>query len=215
MKEIRKNPEPNSLTQYRLQQDAIYDGPNFTTVKNDIRHSLLVEQGYICAYCMRRISMGTMKVEHWACQHANSPLQLSYKNLLGCCKGNEGESPKDQTCDTKKGSQALSYSPSENRHRVESKIHYTLDGHILSSDIKYNSEINTVLNLNQARLKRNREIQLETLHEQLNRKPGNRTRQELQHLFDIYNSVDASGKYKEYCNIFTWYLKRRLARTPR
>lgn len=214
MKAINKKSEPNSLTKYRLQPNATYDGPNFTPIKNDIRVSLLIEQGYICAYCMRRISISNMKVEHWACQHANPTLQLSYKNLLGCCNGNEGNPPKDQTCDTSKGGQLLSYSPSESTHRIESKVMFSLDGRILSDDVGFDEELNTVLNLNHARLKRNRELQLEALQGQLNHKQGRRTRQELQSMFTTYNSVDSTGKFREYCGMFTWYLKKRIVRTP-
>lgn len=48
---IRKGDEPRSLTLYRKSAYAYYDGCN----KNDIRDSLLKEQGYLCAYCMRRM----------------------------------------------------------------------------------------------------------------------------------------------------------------
>lgn len=48
---IQKGKEPASLTAYKKQAHAYYDGCN----KDDIRENLLREQGYLCAYCMRRI----------------------------------------------------------------------------------------------------------------------------------------------------------------
>ena len=54
---IQKGKEPASLTAYKKQAHAYYDGCN----KDDIRENLLREQGYLCAYCMRRIEKEKMK----------------------------------------------------------------------------------------------------------------------------------------------------------
>jgi len=43
--------EPASLRATRLTDGANFDSTN----KSDIREALLKEQGYLCAYCMRRI----------------------------------------------------------------------------------------------------------------------------------------------------------------
>lgn len=61
MRYITKGREPSSLTQYKKQSGAYFDGTN----KEDIRQALLEEQGYLCAYCMCRISAENMKIEHW------------------------------------------------------------------------------------------------------------------------------------------------------
>lgn len=50
MLNITRLHEPSSLTIYRYQPDAKYDGPLFTTVKSDIREALVISQGYLCAY---------------------------------------------------------------------------------------------------------------------------------------------------------------------
>ena len=47
----KSNNEPDSLRATRLTDGATYDECN----KNDVREALLNEQGYLCAYCMRRI----------------------------------------------------------------------------------------------------------------------------------------------------------------
>jgi hypothetical protein len=65
MRAIAKRAEPAELVRYRAVPGAVYDGGDFTLVKDAIRRALLAEQGHLCAYCMQRISAETMKVEHW------------------------------------------------------------------------------------------------------------------------------------------------------
>lgn len=98
---IRKGSEPASLTAYKKQSYVYFDG----CCKEDIRQNLLKEQGYLCAYCMRRIHAGNMKIEHWYPEDKLSEIEkLDYKNMLGCCEGHiEGQKGKDDTCDTHKG----------------------------------------------------------------------------------------------------------------
>ncbi|CAK4075904.1 retron system putative HNH endonuclease [Vibrio sp. 16] len=215
MKQIIKKAEPVKLTQYRLQSDAVYDGPNFTVVKNDIRTSLLEEQGYLCAYCMKRISFHNMKVEHWAPQETHPDKQLNYRNLLGCCKGNEGFPPSEQTCDTKKANLNLSFSPADSSCSIESKVIFANDGLVFSTDQKFDRELNDILNLNYYRLKRNREEKLEGLKRVLNRDAGRRTKSQLQALISRYSSLDTNGMYREYAAVILGDLKKRYARAPR
>lgn len=81
---IQKGKEPLSLTEYKKQPYAYYDGCN----KDDIRSSLLREQGYLCAYCMRRINKEHMKIEHWRPEKVLTEAQkLDYRNMLGVCEG--------------------------------------------------------------------------------------------------------------------------------
>lgn len=58
---IQKAREPHSLTQYKKQENANY-GNLPSNVKDDIRLSLLKEQGFLCAYCSRRIKSNQMKI---------------------------------------------------------------------------------------------------------------------------------------------------------
>lgn len=85
MKYINKEIEPRSLRHYRS------NDPNPTyedyREKDDLRKALLAEQGDICCYCMQRIKIGKMKIEHWKPQSTIKSLQLDYKNLLGACLG--------------------------------------------------------------------------------------------------------------------------------
>ena len=210
MHDINKGAEPASLTTYRQLTDVVYDGPNFTNIKNDIRSSLLIEQGYTCAYCMNRIKFTNMKVEHWACQQRNSCLQLSYQNLLGCCNGNEGSGPQNQTCDTKKGNLDLSYSPADRLHSVSNIVMYASDGMISSSDSDFNKELNSVLNLNYHRLKSNREAVIKAVKNALNKKAGKRSKVEIKKLIKVHNQKNANNEFKPFYGAVINYLESKL-----
>ncbi len=90
MRLIQKEIEPHALRAYRAVPGAIYDGKDFTPVKEEIRTQLLRDQLHLCCYCLRRISKESkphptkpdvltvvqMKVEHWQSQSPNSFPQL-------------------------------------------------------------------------------------------------------------------------------------------
>lgn len=57
MIEVKKGPEPKGLLQYRLTPHATYAAMP-SVLKQEMIESLLSEQGYICAYCMKRIESG-------------------------------------------------------------------------------------------------------------------------------------------------------------
>lgn len=212
MKKINKLGGPASLVGYKMTINAVYDGPNFTPVKNDIREDLLREQGFICAYCMRRISINCMKIEHWASQSQFGQLQLEYKNMLGCCKGNEGNEYSHQTCDTRKGNLTLLFSPSNPLKNIESIISYSGLGVISSSNKQFNSELNDVLNLNEPRLISNRKSALKGLTDILDTKSSRRTKSEIEKIMAHYIKPDNSGMFKEYVGVFLYYLNKKLSR---
>lgn len=212
MKQIVKSKQPNSLGKYKKNIGAEYDGADFSPVKKDIKNSLLKEQGYLCAYCMQRICFDEMKVEHFFSQSKYKDKQLDYKNFLGCCLGGMGERAKDQTCDTKKGNEDIAYSPSNNRHRIDNKIHYTHDGYIKSNDSKFNEDINTRLNLNNSRFILNRILILEALECELNSRKGERNREQVEKMIEKYSSVDKNGKYKEYYGVILFFLNKKYTK---
>lgn len=164
MKQIIKNKEPRSLTEHRAK------GGDYSNLhKNELRDSLLEEQGYICCYCMRRIPkklnekeikshFPDCKIEHVKCQSENPDLELNYNNLVMACNGNHGFPRKIQTCDTFKGERDLSFSPADTNKNVENVIKFKANGEIFSDDETVNRELNEVLNLNTKNLKDIREV---------------------------------------------------------
>lgn len=211
MKKIVKGIPPRLLTTYKAQQGAVYDGPNFTKVKDKIREQLLIEQGFLCAYCMRRINVLEMKVEHFKCQDLHPRLQLDYNNLLGCCTGNEGQKPPYQICDTKKGNKDISFSPIS--AGFEQYICYGSSGRISSHEPIFDKQINDVLNLNLKRLVDNRKAALRGLKSVLDSRKGTRTVSELTNYRLKYNSKDKDGKYQEYIGLLTDYLDKKIKKT--
>ncbi len=53
-------------------------------VKADLKQALLMEQGYLCAYTMKRITMRTSHVEHFFSQSQFSEKSLDFKNMIAC-----------------------------------------------------------------------------------------------------------------------------------
>ncbi len=208
MKNIQKKPEPRSLRQHRCNTYADYD--NYPK-KDDLRHSLASEQRGLCCYCMQRIrpSSQNMKIEHWQCQDLYSDKQIDYNNLLGACLGGEGQAPEIQHCDIKKGNLDLTYNPANPLHDVEGSLHFLGDGTIKSIDAQFDQEINTVLNLNQSLLVKNRKEVLEALRQGLIQKKHSDA--------DIFRELkkwngDNGGELEPFCQVIVYYLRKKINR---
>lgn len=145
---IQKGREPSSLEEYRQQPYASYDGyPD----KEELRAALLRDQGYICAYCMRRIEndRNTMKIEHWKAQSSMTKevQKLDFNIMLGVCDGCRGKTEyRYTTCDTHRGDTELYVNPLNKR--MMDTIKYDRNGHIHSQDARIEHDLTDTLNLN-------------------------------------------------------------------
>lgn len=209
MKSIIKQSEPKSLVAHRSQANANYE--NYPD-KDKLRESLLKEQGYICCYCMSRIKLDEMKIEHWQSQTKYSSRQLDYKNLLGACMGKQGARPQNQHCDTKKGDSEITINPIEVDKNCENLIRYRPDGKIYSDDVLINRDLNETLNLNLDFLKKNRKAALDVVVRKLDKKFSNKTWAKItvQKEIDRLSTKDENGFYDEYCQFIASYLKSKL-----
>lgn len=78
---IRKSAEPKEWTEYK----------NIPRYSSAVFLHLYREQGYLCAYCERRIpvrdkmSTEDHRIEHWHCRDKYPDEVFSYGNLLMCC----------------------------------------------------------------------------------------------------------------------------------
>lgn len=143
---IKKSKEPFLLTEYK--KDPLASFSSMTSgLKREIKLSLLEEQGYLCAYCMNRISLDNMKVEHYLPQSKYPEKALSYRNLLAVCDGGTGTTQKNQCCDSHKGNIKLRKVDPLDKSTID-VIKYDRNGTIDSddSDVKY--DIDNILNLN-------------------------------------------------------------------
>ena len=208
---INKKEEPSSLLHYRIQPGAVYDGPNFTETKKAIREQLLSEQGHLCAYCMQRIDIKSMKIEHWHCQTNYPAEQLRYGNMLGVCPGNEGQPKRNQTCDTCKGDKDLLYNPALPADRPRLQIRYDGAGKIYSGDKMFDGQLDQVLNLNWWQLKENRKQVWNAVIEVLGKENGPRTRADLTALMDKWKKI-TGGRKREYLGVALYFLNKKLSK---
>jgi len=208
---IQKGKEPKSLTTYKKEKYAYFDGCN----KADIRKNLLQEQGYLCAYCMRRIDEKHMKIEHWYPEdRLTEQEKLDYSNMLGVCEGHlDGQKGTFDTCDAHKGNHLITVDPRD--INMIKKIKYrTKSGEIYSDDPTIHHDLDITLNLNKNGhlLSENRKAVLDEVILKLSkeRSKGNWNRRMLQAMKTKYKQCNSKGMKKEYAGIVLWYLDKKL-----
>lgn len=214
---IKKGNEPRALTMYKQQIGAYYDN----CPKEEIRQALLKEQGFLCAYCMRRIDDKNMKIEHWESQssidsqnindnRSAEKKKMDYRNMLGVCSG-KWPGTDEMTCDSHRGNVPLIVNPLRVEY-IEQILYKEQTGEIYADDMLINKDLDQTLNLNIALLKENRKVALQACKSQLSklRKNGKWNSTLLQKQFAHYSGVDENGKKQPYAGIIIWYLQKRL-----
>jgi uncharacterized protein (TIGR02646 family) len=211
MKYIKKAREPKSLIEHSSKEHACYDNIPKET-KNEIRETLLSEQGHVCCYCMKRIHMEDMKIEHWKPQRYVE-LSMLYNNMLGACDGNEGKPKHLQCCDTYKGETELFINPLD--MCCEALIQYRSDGTIYSDDHRVGRDLEDVLNLNQQTIKENRKKVIDGIVEYLQREYPEKkwTKANIRREINKWNQRNAEGKYIEYYGVALYRLQRLFSKT--
>ena len=204
--------EPCSLIAYRQLPDAEYDGPHFTNVKSDIRRTLLISQGYLCAYCMMRIedNQFTTKIEHWKSQNDYPENQLDFSNMCAVCIGKtQGKTH----CDSSRGDTEIQIDPANTIKKVESFLKYDGLGKIyVENDSELNNELDNIFRLNHPRLKGNRKAVLDAITRKLSTKKGTATKSELESELNRWSELSSDGKKQPYCGIAIFYLKKKISR---
>lgn len=204
MRKIIKQAEPKEWTSHRLTPGADYEA------KPELRKSLLQEQGYICAYCMRRIpvkdsnSNETTRIDHLLSREKHPELKLNYHNMVICCPGAINN---EFHCDKLKVDIDISFDLFKDSF-FTTLSYGSKSGEIKSSDVEYNRQINELLNLNNRLLKRNRQNTLLGVIKYLNRNGWTVTN--INRQIRIWDNKDDEGYYKEYNGIVLWYLKKKL-----
>lgn len=222
MLNIAKQRQPDFYTEWKLKENQVnnletytgkYDDLMPSDVKQGLREALCKEQGYLCCYCMNRIQpdKDNMRLEHWQSQHGFPARKFDYTNMLAACCGGEGSADKEFFCDKLKEDSALKFCPAADD--VESKVKYSKDGKILSTDLDFDQQLNSVLNLNRDVIKNNRAAVLEGMIEILNR--AGWTRRQFENRMEQLRTCDADGNLKPYSGVELYELKRRHARAAR
>jgi len=206
MRQVNKGPEPPELLAYRKSEDVNRSYPNFEP-KAALRAALLRDQQHLCCYCMRRIKDGSMKIEHYRSQHAHTDLQLDWPNMLGACEGGQGQPPRLQTCDTRKGDRELTVDP---RDAVDRTVRYTVDGRLLSDDPAIQDDLDDVLNLNLLQLQHDRRNKLGALADAYQRKFGRTKRWTKETLVRELERLAREPKLEALAGVAEWWLREQL-----
>ena len=178
MRRIEKGLEPPCLADLRATP-----GADWTTVtgaqKQELRERSFAEQHGLCAYCMSRLPSppggGTMTIEHFETRALVRARTFDWNNLLGVCLGDVGVKEGGESdlrerfhCDNYRGKlrptqQALGLHPAAFPPDVGPCFTCSIQGEIRANEqlpeplrARTNETIER-LNLNIARLKRNRE----------------------------------------------------------
>lgn len=173
---ISKNTEPQAFTEAKRKlfstPDAAknYAGLVDSDAKSVLLDALLKEQGYLCAYCMRRIhrrgddrnSGDIAHVEHYLPQNPSDELRasmksnrnydadkysLDYGNMLAVCSGGEQEAKGVKTCDKSRSSKRMLVIGPLDESKV-ALVEYGRDGRISSADAEIMFDLDEQLNLN-------------------------------------------------------------------
>lgn len=120
--------------------------------KNDVKKILIHEQKGLCAYCMKKIEIGShSKIEHFIPLSKDKEKSIDYNNMLGVCDGGErvvGKEGHILCCDSYKKEKIITINPLNKVHME--KIAYKVDGTIYTSpkDEEIENDINETLMLN-------------------------------------------------------------------
>ena len=239
MKYIKKGKEPYTLKKYReTTSKASYAG--FGDKGQLLKKALLQEQGWICAYCMKRINLQRnefnkpkIEVEHYISQSDSKKinvreLELDFYNMLGVCNGvatiiqvqeNTDKTSKSKVlkiehCDkSKKEKELKKLNPLEKK--VETLITYKSNGEILPSeeDIEVTHDIE-LLNLNNERLIKVRRNAIDRAKELMSKKYPTKTwtKTLIHSEIEIWKSKDKKGRLRPFCQIAIWFWEQQKKR---
>ncbi len=220
MRKIVKTTEPLTLTNYRssipktnkLDSNIYNDFPDKNKLdcnsnkSGNLRKQLLEEQGYICCYCMQRISCDNSRIEHFKSQEHNRKYQIQYKNLFVACNNSHGKSFAEQHCDVRKADIDLTTKLNLSSSSSINKIKYKNDCTIYSDDNDIDTDINNILNLNLEIIKKSRLQALNNLTQCIIAWDKNT----LDKLIQKYSIKNSEGKYAQFSEMLVWKLKKKV-----
>lgn len=227
MRYIKKSgTEPEDLQKYK--RDCRRVSPQLKITYKDMpkdgsRKQLAVDQGHICAYCMRRVCLDSenkeqyINIEHIVPQNQLTDEEATnFSNFIGVCSG--GRDKKDnarKTCDAYRGAlseeqQIMQLNPLDEA-QMET-IRYRPNGEIYSTDKVLSHQLSEKLNLNgeSTYLKENRATAYQNLLKVLKREivQGKLSKTLLKSMWDEFCKPNETGAYREYVGVYEYWLKR-------
>ncbi|MGF1541821.1 MAG: retron system putative HNH endonuclease [Pleurocapsa sp.] len=215
MKFIKKSQPPQNFIDWKNSANENWQ-PNWNNFqkpeKTLVHKSLLEEQGFICCYCGRRITLKDSHIEHFKPRNKYSDLQIEYSNLIASCQG-ESESPPPIPvhCGHKKSSwYKAKLMVSLLKSNCAEFFRYTEDGQILATKEanKYQAAKTTIekLDLNINKLRKMRSAAIEGILEDLDITDTQR----VQKLINGFDQPNQNRVYAEFCYVITCILKQYL-----
>lgn len=226
--------EPDSLKLFIEEQNKAGIHPAYSDldkiVKNDLRQALVKAQGWLCCYCMNRITPDNSTIEHFLPQSQFKEDEVRYSNLFLTCRYSRGKSKNAQHCDDKKGDELIphyiSFPNCENYFAYNSRgeILPNSDYRTIESCIKNYKKLTAtqqsvlatinILNLNVGSLVTQRKSFIIPLISQVQRLNQN----EIEALIVRYKQKN-DGKLKRFCGVavyfLTDYLKRKFPKSKK
>lgn len=188
--------------------------------KKEIRATLLREQHYLCAYCMRKLpNEDSVIIEHWFPLSEARDTAIDPQNFLGSCDGVYSEGQERRSCcdDNKRGS-CITIDP--RKEWMMDCVQYEHDGTIyfdapvgLSEQQKLDidNDINKVLCLN------GKESELTIGRERVYRSAKNmleklrlKNRCSVSTVQRLIQNIEDQEQYPEYAGVMLFYYKRWL-----
>lgn len=227
MRYIKKSgTEPEDLQKYK--RDCRRASPPLKITYKDMpkdgsRKQLAVDQGYICAYCMRRVCLDSenkeqyINIEHIVPQNQLTDEEATnFSNFIGVCSGGRDKKANARkTCDAYRGAlseeqQIMQLNPL-NEAQMET-IRYRRNGEIYSTDKVLSHQLSEKLNLNgeSTYLKENRATAYQNLLKVLKREKvqGKLSKTLLKSMWDEFCKPNETGAYREYVGVYEYWLKR-------
>lgn len=228
MRRIEKAREPASLADLRGTPGASWSSVHGTQ-RQQMREHAFKEQHGLCAYCMSPLpgppSAEGMKIEHFETRALSPELVFDWDNLLGVCLGDVGiregggEHRERYHCDTYRGhlpreEQRIELNPAAFPPDVSSMFSYTNQGEMRPAEglepamrASVEAQIER-LNLNIARLRRNRRDVIGALRSQFQKKAPRTAR--VKELLELASTPDGTGLLPPYCQAAAYYLEKKL-----
>ena len=136
--------------------------------------------------------------------------------MLAVCRGNEGNQPSQQHCDTRKGNKPLLYNLSNPNDYNKLKILYLRTGKIESKDKKFNEQLGGigkgnegVLNLNCQKLMSDRANVIRMIFESLDKLKNKASARKIDTIIKKWSLPDRDGKLPEYAGVAIYFLTKR------
>lgn len=163
-----------------------------------LRERLIKEQGHICCYCMKRISLNDSHIEHFWPKAFFPHKDLEYSNMFASCNG-DGTVLLDEHCGHKKDDWWKKDMIPPTEAVVEEMFQYSVDGKIHSAQRKSTTniaqEMIIQMGLDSFHLNRNRREAIEASEVFDEEEYSN---EDIRDFIDYYSNKD-NEKYVPYC----------------